>query len=193
MVKFPSKAKFKDFIKLIDNLKSWPLNSNLEGRVNTICFVGGGEPTVFKGYEKIMEYAIKNNFLVSLITNGINLDKLINIDTSILNKIAWIGVDIDAGSQWLYNKIRKPKTSGNFYKVGQNITNLVKLGVNIDLKVLLIEENSNKEAIDDILKFTQDSKARMVYFRLANINFKGSVPVNCCYRSDFTRHNNRAN
>ena len=161
----PTQQPAADYIKLIDQLSTWRNHSPaIQGSVNTICFSGGGEPTMLKGYEKVIEHSILSGFRTSLTTNGTNLNRLTeNISHDTLRKIAWIGVDVDAGTELLYEQIRRSKTSGVFNKVVANITELAAIGVTIDLKILLNEHNADH--IEDIFKLAQQCGARMVYFR----------------------------
>jgi sulfatase maturation enzyme AslB (radical SAM superfamily) len=55
-----------------------------------------------------------------------------------LRKIAWIGVDIDAGTEDLYEKIRRSLTERSlFNKVCDNAKQLIEAGVNVDFKCLI--------------------------------------------------------
>ncbi|WP_418503897.1 radical SAM protein [Desulfovibrio sp.] len=154
-----------DYKKIFDSCIINYANSNQT--LPTITFVGGGEPTLHKDFSEIISYALEKNFLTSVITNGIHIDKICDIPANLYTNIAWIGIDIDAGTKNLYNKIRRPKNKGDFDRVCINIEKLTSSGLNVDLKVLLIDTNSNKEAITDILLLAKELKVRMVYFRLA--------------------------
>jgi len=131
--------------------------------IKAVVFSGGGEPTLFEGYERIVNVAIEKGFLVSLITNGTRLDKLLMIDN--LREISWIGVDFDAGTKELYNEIRNPENRDDFDIVSSNVEFLVRAGVTVDMKVLLHEKNDNPTAIGDIFKHAKKLGVRMVYFR----------------------------
>ena len=169
----PTAQTIDNYLKLIDQLTTWKnYSSNLTGNVNTICFSGSGEPTLFKGFEKIIDYSITRGFRTSMTTNGTNLDKLIDyVNPLNLKKIAWIGVDIDAGTEELYEKIRSTKNKSIFSKVIKNIKDLVVAGANVDLKILLSEHNSTIGALTDIFKLAQDLQVRMIYFRPTVINY----------------------
>ena len=151
------------YMELIRSLYEYNMTNGK--KIKTICFTGGGEPTLFHEYEKIIKYAIDKEFLVSLVTNGTNLNRLLNVDVNTLRQLAWVGVDVDAGKEKLYNKIRRPKSKNDYRNVKNSIKDLCSLGVPIDIKVLLMEENSSPDDIDDIFKYAQDVGARGVYFR----------------------------
>lgn len=77
-----SRATEHDYYRLLDELRD----------IKAVIITGGGEPTLFEGYERIVNSAIERGFLVSIVTNGTRLDKLLMIDN--LREISWIGVDI---------------------------------------------------------------------------------------------------
>ena len=88
-----------------------------------------------------------------------------------MRKIAWIGIDIDAGTEDLYETIRRSLTGASpFNKVIQNAKNLINSGVNVDFKVLLNPYNDNEESIHDLFKLVKEVKARKIYFRPVIVN-----------------------
>ena len=97
----PVQKKYTEYISLLDKLASWRAHRpSSYGTTHTITYPGGGEPTVLTGYEHVIEHTIDHGFLTSITTNGSNLDKLLDsIVVEKLRKIAWIGIDIDAGTQ----------------------------------------------------------------------------------------------
>lgn len=163
----PVQKKYKEYIKLLDKLATWREHSpNSYGTTHTITYPGGGEPTVLTGYEKIIEHTIDHGFLGSITTNGSNLDKLLNLSIRKLQKLGWIGIDIDAGTKDLYEKIRRSLTKENlFEKMQNNARELIKVGVNVDFKVLLNPLNDNEAALEDIFRFVKNLGGRKIFFR----------------------------
>jgi sulfatase maturation enzyme AslB (radical SAM superfamily) len=169
----PVQKKYKEYITLLDRLASWRAHSpNSYGTTHTITYPGGGEPTVLIGYEHVIEHTIDLGFFTSITTNGSNLDSLLdNVAVEKLKKIAWIGVDIDAGTEDLYEKIRRSLAAKSlFTKVCNNAEELIKAGVNVDFKCLINPLNDNEEAITDLFKLIKKLDGRGVYFRPAIIN-----------------------
>lgn len=169
----PVQKNYKEYIELIDKLALWREHTPKSfGTLHTITFPGGGEPTLLPEYERVIEHTINSGFLTSLTTNGTQLEPLIkNVPADKLRKMAWIGIDIDAGTEDLYEQIRRsiPKKSP-FGKVLRNARELVELGVNVDFKVLLNEYNNCQKAIDDIFQRCKEVNVRLLYFRPAIIN-----------------------
>lgn len=171
-----SKAKFDHFSKLIDELYEWKPEGKSVGGLTSIIFVGGGEPTLFKGYELLIKKCIDYGFQTSLITNGTRLDKLLEIGEEYIQKISWIGVDIDSGNEVTFNKIRLPKTKGQYERVKENIKKITAAGGTVDIKALVMPDNASKQDIDELIEYTDEVNARMLYIRaVVNDMGKGSI------------------
>ena len=169
----PVQKKYSEYIALLDKLASWRAHSpNSYGTTHTITYPGGGEPTVLTGYEHVIEHTIDHGFLTSITTNGSNLDKLLgSVAVEKLRKIAWIGIDIDAGSEKLYENIRRSLTAKSlFTKVVDNAKHLIAAGVNVDFKCLINLLNDNEEAMNDLFGLVRQLKGRALYFRPVIIN-----------------------
>lgn len=169
----PVQKKYTEYIALLEKLAAWRAHSpNSYGTTHTITYPGGGEPTVLTGYEHVIEHTIDHGFLTSITTNGSNLDKLLDsVVVEKLRKIAWIGVDIDAGTEALYEQIRRSLTASSlFNRVVNNTTNLVQAGVNVDFKALLNPLNDNREAISDLFALVKRIGGRKIYFRPVIVN-----------------------
>lgn len=169
----PVQKKYTDYINLLDKLSTWRAHTpNSYGSLHTITYPGGGEPSILTGFEYVIEHTIDLGFLCSITTNGSHLDKLsTNISTDKLRKIGWIGVDIDAGSEDLYEQIRKSLTSKSlFNKVIENSKELIAAGVNVDFKCLLTPLNDNLDALHDLFSLVKKINGRSIYFRPAIIN-----------------------
>lgn len=169
----PVQKKYQAYIKLLDKLATWRSHTpRSTGSLHTITYPGGGEPTLLPGYEKVLEHTIDLGFLTSITTNGSKLHKLIeHVHPDKIKKMAWIGIDIDAGTKDLYEKIRRslPKTSP-FPKVMQNATELVKLGATVDFKILLNEHNDNYAALEQIFLRCKEVGVRLLYIRPCIVN-----------------------
>ena len=169
----PVQKKYTEYIDLLDKLAGWRSHSPRSyGTTHTITYPGGGEPTVLTGYEHVIEHTIDLGFLCSITTNGSNLDRLLDtVPVEKLRKLAWIGIDIDAGTEDLYEKIRRSLTSKSlFTKVCDNAHGLIQAGVNVDFKALLNPLNDNDEAMNDLFALVSRLRGRMLYLRPVIIN-----------------------
>ena len=164
----PVQKKYTEYIELLDRLATWRAHSpNSYGTTHTITYPGGGEPTVLVGYEKVIEHTVDLGFLGSITTNGSNLDRLLDtVHVDKLRKLAWIGIDIDAGTEPLYEQIRRSLTAKSlFTKVCDNARGLIEAGVNVDFKALINPLNDTDKAINDLFRLVKELKGRMLYFR----------------------------
>jgi hypothetical protein len=164
----PVQKKYTEYIALLDKLSSWRAHTpNSYGTTHTITYPGGGEPTVLVNYEQVIEHTIDLGFLTSITTNGSNLDRLLDtVHVDKLRKIAWIGIDIDAGTETLYEEIRRSLTAKSlFTKVKDNARGLIEAGVNVDFKALINPLNDTPEAMNDLFKLVAELGGRMLYFR----------------------------
>ena len=178
---FPVQKDYQEYIHLLDKIATWRSHSpNSYGTTHTITYPGGGEPTVLNGYENVIEHTIDLGFLTSLTTNGTKLHKLLhNIDVSKLQKMAWIGVDIDAGSEGLYEDIRKSLGGLSWFeRVKDNVKFASSLGINVDLKCLVNPYNDNQAAVNDLFQYVKDTGARALYFRPVIYNNQAHVISN---------------
>lgn len=175
----PVQKKYTEYIELLDKLAGWRAHSpNSYGTTHTITYPGGGEPTVLVNYERVIEHTVDLGFLGSITTNGSNLDKLLeHVPIEKLRKLAWIGIDIDAGTESLYEEIRRSLTAKSLFpKVCDNARGLIEAGVNVDFKALINPLNDNEEAINDLFKLVKSLNGRMLYFRPAIFN-KQAYPI----------------
>ena len=102
----PVQKKYTEYIALLDKLATWRSHTpRSTGSLNAITYPGGGEPTLLTGYEQVLEHTIDLGFLTSITTNGSHLNDLVNnVAPEKIRKMAWIGIDIDAGSEALYEQ-----------------------------------------------------------------------------------------
>jgi sulfatase maturation enzyme AslB (radical SAM superfamily) len=169
----PVQKKFDVYIKLLDQLADWrAYKPKSYGTLHSISYPGGGEPTILPGYEKVLEHTIDLGFMCSITTNGSRLENLIeNVHVDKIRLMAWVGIDIDAGNEETYEKIRRSLTRVSLFdKVIRNARELVNLGAKVDFKVLLGEENSTTEELTSIFETSKKVGVRMVYFRPMIVN-----------------------
>ena len=168
----PVQKKYQEYIELLDKLATWRAHTPKSyGTLHTITYPGGGEPSILTGFEKVIEHSVDQGFLVAITTNGSYLDKLFDMPIAKLKKLAWIGIDIDAGTEDLYEKIRRSKVKESlFERMKTNSSELIKRGANVDFKVLLCPDNDTPEALEDIFAFVKQAGGRKVFFRPMILN-----------------------
>ena len=169
----PGGPNYLQYISLLDKLSTWRKHSpDSVGSLQTVTYPGGGEPTLLKGYENVIEHTLDLEFLTSITTNGFRLDRLIDsVPHDKLKRMGWIGIDIDAGEPELYEKIRRTINGTSiFNQMKENATALCNTGVNVDFKVLLCDLNANESALRNIFVLAKQVGIRLLYFRPMYIN-----------------------
>ena len=157
---------YEKYIKLIEDIANWrQYDPNVFGTTSNVIFSGGGEPTLLPGYESIIETAIDKGFSCAINTNGTKLDRLLQVDPSKINRMAYIGLDIDSGNPETYEIIRRSKMKSPFAKVKEVASTFGKNGAPIDVKALLMPENTSEKEIRSLFEFAKDINARGLHFR----------------------------
>jgi len=108
--------------KISEFLINWTVNNY---KVEAVCIAGGGEPLLNKNIGNFIEKLINGGIQVGVTTNGILIDKYIDV----LSKCSWVSVSIDAGTRDTYAKL-KQTTNKNFDKVINNIKMLSDYSIN---------------------------------------------------------------
>jgi hypothetical protein len=104
-------------------------------------------------------------------TNGTKLHKILTINTDKLKRMAYVGLDIDSGNPDTYELIRKSKmTDSPFDRVKETARELGSRGVPLDVKALLMPENTSQLEINSIFEYARDVKARAVHLRPMVLN-----------------------
>jgi len=181
----PVQKKYTEYIELLDKLAAWRSHSPRSfGTLHTITYPGGGEPTLLKGYEKVLEHTIDLGFLTSITTNGSHLNDLLdNVSLEKIQRMAWIGIDIDAGSQEKYEQIRHSLTTQSLFpRVIENAKKLVNAGARVDFKALINDLNSDDSSLRDLFLISQQVGVRQLYLRPTILNgqaydFSSSIPL----------------
>lgn len=169
----PVQKRYEEYIALLDKLATWREHTPKSfGTLHTITYPGGGEPTLLPGYEKVLEHTVDLGFLTSLTTNGSKLDRMIaKMPVEKIKKLAWIGIDIDAGNEDEYESIRRSITTKSpFNEVIKNACELVAMGATVDLKALINQYNDNLESLRALFRLVKIVNARQLYLRPTILN-----------------------
>lgn len=186
------------YLKLIDQLYSWRKYDNLIiGTLSNIIFSGGGEPTLLPKYEHLIEQTIDYGFATAMNTNGAKLHKLLSIHPDKIKKMAYIGIDIDSGNQETYELIRKSKAYNSpFNKVKEIVKELGKINAPIDIKALLMPENTSEIEINSLFNYAKEVNARSIHLRpvvLNNQTFTLTNEIQQCIKNASLKYNVKVN
>ncbi|MFH1867510.1 MAG: radical SAM protein [Candidatus Omnitrophota bacterium] len=112
--------------------------------VKSIMYGGEGEPLLHKDIAEFIIHSKEKGLDAAVTTNGILFDK--RLCASVLGKLTWVRMSVDAASAKTYSKIHRCKES-DFKKVLSNLENAVKLKrskkykTTIGVQFLLLNQN----------------------------------------------------
>jgi sulfatase maturation enzyme AslB (radical SAM superfamily) len=114
---------------------------------------------------------IDKGYVAAMNTNGTRLHKVLGISTDKLKRMAYLGLDIDSGILETYESIRKSKMSESpFDRVKETAKELCSRGVPLDIKILLMEQNTSEIELNGIFQYAKDVGARLVHLRPMVLN-----------------------
>lgn len=122
----------------------------------------GGEPLLYKDFEKLFALTQKHGFSVQIVTNGVLLDKYL---PQIAGTDATITISLD-GLENTHDSIRNKK--GTFKKVLENIDRIEqyqKSGSKIELCINCVMLPDNVDELSDFLKFIQQKNIKTLTFQ----------------------------
>lgn len=126
-----------------------------QGGTKGIVIEGGGEPTIHRDFDKIVDLAYNLGFGVGLITNGSNA-----LQKNIVEKLEWIRVSLDVSN---HEEFRVLKNGDNFENVITNIREwcLAKTTVGIGYVVT----SKNIGSLDSLILRLYDMGVNYIQFR----------------------------
>jgi MoaA/NifB/PqqE/SkfB family radical SAM enzyme len=120
---------------VVDDVADWGVKS--------LCFAGGGEPSLHPNFAEIVDYTADTGLEVGISTNGVSLtEKMIEV---IAKKARFCGFSIDAGTRTTWQQL---KCSEMYDSLEKNARLLGRLSKNTKLdftyKIMLVPENQNE-------------------------------------------------
>ena len=106
--------KLNDVLNFENQIKPY-LDELIKRGLKAVIISGGGEPTLYGDFEKMVTYIANNNLDIGLITNGTTLHKY---DKDFLEQFTWIRVSINSleydKKPFIFPKINPEKTTVGF-------------------------------------------------------------------------------
>jgi len=130
-----SNMEFDDWVNVINSLNKYRKENNTQIDIT----VWGGEPLVSPCFEEIVKCLHKNNYKVAIVTNGVLIDKHLDVIKTCEDKI-YLSID---GTKEIHDAIRG---NGVFDKVVQNIKMLNHPAVTV-MSVI------TKELVDNLTEY----------------------------------------
>ena len=120
--------------------------------------LSGGEPTIDKEFEYILDTLNKHGFIVGVHTNGSNPDKIINN----IDKIDYLGIDIKTSFD-KYDVVAGTKT--NVDNVKKTIEFTVKSGKNYEFRTTLFPRDVNEQDVISIANYLKEISANKYHLQ----------------------------
>jgi pyruvate-formate lyase-activating enzyme len=90
-----------------DKLKSSLVELTKRG-LKSVIVIGGGEPTVYPGFEDIIRHMKGLGLKVGVVTNGSGMKKILEV-ADVLDEQDWVRLSLDAGSDEVFQAMHKPR------------------------------------------------------------------------------------
>jgi len=116
--------KLEEVKQTIDTLKSHGLMS--------VILIGGGEPTLHRDFEEIVQHLKNRNMQVGIVTNGSRLH-LIKNTAEILEKNDWLRISIDAATEKTFARSHNPKNNITLKTILSNAREFKKINTSISM------------------------------------------------------------
>ena len=121
-------------MEVIDMLSAW--------KVKSVCYAGGGEPSMHPGFDLAVDYAARNGLEVGISTNGILLNNL--TIQSIGNYARFCGFSVDAGTVQTWSAVKCTNLK-NWSRMLENAKELSKYdSLDLTYKFMIIPENQHE-------------------------------------------------
>ena len=135
----------EDVKKLVDKIADWGCLS--------VCYAGGGEPTLHPDFAEIVEYSAKQGLEVGISTNGTML--ISEIVDSLVKYARFCGVSVDAGHGSTWCKIKHVARSELWIDLIHGCGNLAqaarKTSVDSTYKFMVVPENQKEITVACLL------------------------------------------
>ena len=120
--------------------------------------LSGGEPTMDKDFDYIIDTLNKHGFIVGVHTNGSNPDKIMNN----INKIDYFGIDIKTSFE-KYNVVAG--TNVNVDNVKKTIEFVLQSGKNYEFRTTLFPRDVNEQDVISVANYLNDIGAKKYHLQ----------------------------
>lgn len=139
------------------------LNSLVDMKVNGVYFSGGGEPCIYPNISSYIDYLVKNDIEVALITNGDMIEKSGIIE--IANKLNYIAISIPSCNRETFKKITNVDSVDKVLNIPNKIKSRFK-NLNTIIGARVVITNLIYKEIESILYRLQESLFDYVIFKV---------------------------
>lgn len=89
--------------------------------VEAVQFTGGGEPTIYPGFARVLEKTISLGLKFALVSNGVRITQEL---AALVSKASWVRISLDAATEATYTRTRHVHPS--HWEKAQNAVRLLK-------------------------------------------------------------------
>lgn len=172
-----------DILPILKDMKENGILKVIEG---SFVSFGGGELTVLKNCDEILNFLIDTGFRnIRINTSGIKYSNA--IENALKNNFVDVVSSVDAGSSEIYKKIKRVDC---FEKVWQNLKKYAQSASNkknVKAKYILIPNiNDTKKDLDDFFDCVLKNELEAVSFSVEK-NWSSDIPENTLVHSDMAK------
>lgn len=160
----PEKAWFKEEIE-IEAFESMVADLATKG-VHRIRFTGGGEPLLYRQFERAVKAVKDQGIWLAITSNGILLDRWIDLFKEA--QVDEIALSIWAASESSYQAVHPKSREGQFYKILDSIQSLRSGQFSPALHMLNVINRYNYHEITRMGDLGRNLGAKSVYFTLVD-------------------------
>lgn len=130
-------GKMLDFDYLKGLVGHWAENG-----LKSVIIIGGGEPTIYPFFEKVVEFLKSKNLQVAIVTNGTRMDKIEKI-AHLFEPKDWIRLSIDAGTDKTFQEFHCPRIAITLEGILNKVSEVKKKnpGLQIGFSFLILTNN----------------------------------------------------
>lgn len=151
---------------------------NLDTDKHNTLGIGGGEPTIFKNFFKVLKYARKKHpdLLLFIVSNGRMFSyekftkKLVNSNLEPLR----LGIAFYGHNSSIHDKITR--VNGSFEETVQGVRNLLKFGIETEIRMII--QKANYKNLIDFAKFVKNNFPEVFRVVFVNMKYTGNAYLN---------------
>lgn len=160
----PEKSWFKEEID-IDAFESMIKDLASKG-VQRVRFTGGGEPLLYRQFERAVKIVKEHGIWLAITSNGILLDRWINLLKE--SRVDEIALSIWAASEQSYRSVHPKAKKGEFYRILDSVRSLLSGSFSPSLHLLNVINRHNYHEITKMGDLGRNLGAKSVYFTLVD-------------------------
>ena len=98
----------------------------------SVILLGGGEPTLHKDFEVVVEEIKKRQLQLGVVTNGTRLDRVAKV-VGLLEEKDWIRISLDAAREETFQALHRPKTKVTLKRILEQAQKIKQMNSKVSL------------------------------------------------------------